>query len=89
MLLIVTQAIAHERTGDWKGFEQLVRGVIQDSPNHARALNYYGYSLAQRGERLMRHRVMERALRVVPTSGPYLDSLLIYYRQGRYADAHV
>ena len=85
------QAIAHERTGDWKGFEQLVRGVIQDSPNHARALNYYGYSLAQRGERLKQAQsYVERALRVVPTSGPYLDSLgWIYYRQGRYADALV
>jgi len=57
--------------------------LMQDS-EHAEALNFYGYSLADRDERLADALVMvEKALVLKPDDGYYLDSLAwVYYKQG-------
>ena len=53
-------------------FEQ----VIARDPNNAPALNYLGYMLAERGERLDDSvAYVKKALQIEPNNGSYLDSL--------------
>ena len=65
--------------------ERALRLTIELNPQHAPALNYLGYGLAERGERLDEAlALVERALAVDPHNGAYLDSLgWIYFRQGK------
>ena len=50
--------------------------VIAREPDHAQALNYLGYMLAERGERLDESvGYVKRALQIDPDNGSYLDSL--------------
>lgn len=60
-------------------------------PDHARALNFLGYSLAERNIRLDEAlEMVERALAVDAWNGAFLDSLgWIYYQMGRYDEARV
>jgi tetratricopeptide (TPR) repeat protein len=63
--------------------------AIRLEPADAVALNYPGYSLADRGVRL-EHALdlVRRALEIDPWNGAYLDSLgWVYYRMGRYEEA--
>jgi tetratricopeptide (TPR) repeat protein len=56
--------------------EQAFLDVIAKDPKHAAALNYLGYMLAERGERLTESvGYIKRALEVDPDNGAYLDSL--------------
>lgn len=56
--------------------EQAFLDVIAKDPKHAAALNYLGYMLAERGERLTESvGYIKRALEVDPNNGAYLDSL--------------
>src|SRR5690606_22346998 len=52
-------------------------------------LNYYGYSLVDRGEKLAEAlEMIERAVALDPRNGAYIDSLgWAYYRLGRFEDA--
>jgi tetratricopeptide (TPR) repeat protein len=65
--------------------EATFRQLIARDPNDAQALNYLGYMLADRGERLDESvSLLERALKVEPDNGSYLDSLgWAYYKQGK------
>jgi Flp pilus assembly protein TadD len=65
--------------------EATFRQLIAREPNDAQALNYLGYMLADRGERLDESvSLLERALKVEPDNGSYLDSLgWAYYKQGK------
>lgn len=58
--------------------------AIELDPNHAAALNYMGYALAERGERLDEAlELVERALAVDPWNGAYLDSLgWVHFQRG-------
>ena len=56
--------------------EQTFRRVLTRDPNHAPTLNYLGYMLADRGERLEESvALIERAVENDPHNGSYLDSL--------------
>jgi tetratricopeptide (TPR) repeat protein len=56
--------------------EQAFLRVLALDPSHAPALNYLGYMLAERGERLETSvQYIQRALEQDPTNGAYLDSL--------------
>lgn len=56
--------------------EQAFLDVIAADPKHAPALNYLGYMLADRGQRLNDSvAYIKRALEVDPDNGAYLDSL--------------
>ncbi|MGB7219576.1 MAG: tetratricopeptide repeat protein, partial [Vicinamibacterales bacterium] len=56
--------------------EAAFQTVIRREPDHAPALNYLGYMLAERGERLDESvAYVKRALQVDPDNGSYLDSL--------------
>ena len=56
--------------------EQTFRRVLTRDPDHAPTLNYLGYMLADRGERLEESvALIERAVENDPHNGSYLDSL--------------
>jgi tetratricopeptide (TPR) repeat protein len=65
--------------------ERVFRQVIADDPQHADALNYLGYMLAERGERLEESvQYVQRALELDPGNAAYLDSLgWAYYKLNR------
>jgi tetratricopeptide (TPR) repeat protein len=66
----------YERQKRYADAERQFRGVIARDPRHAPALNYLGYMLADRGERLAEAiALIDRALTVEPNNGAYLDSL--------------
>ncbi len=69
--------------------ESAFRGVIARDPSHAAALNYLGYMLAERGERLGESvELIKRALAVEPDNGSYLDSLgWAYFKGGQLGPA--
>jgi predicted Zn-dependent protease len=69
--------------------ERAMRRAIELDGEHAPALNFLGYSLAERAvgldEALL---LVERALAVDAYNGAYLDSLgWVYFQMGRYGDA--
>ena len=59
--------------------------MIARDPEHAAALNYLGYMLAERGERLDESvELIKRALAIDPDNGSYLDSLgWAYFKDGK------
>jgi tetratricopeptide (TPR) repeat protein len=78
-----------EQRREYADAEAAFRRVLARDPGHAPTLNYLGYMLADRGERLDEAiALIERALALDPGNGAYLDSLgWAYYRQGRYRQA--
>lgn len=62
-----------------------MKAVLGMDPNHAGALNYVGYSLAERGENLDEaEELIERALEQRPDDGYITDSLgWVYYMRAR------
>jgi tetratricopeptide (TPR) repeat protein len=56
--------------------EASFRAVLARDPENAAALNYIGYMLAERGERLDESvNFLKKALQIEPDNGSYLDSL--------------
>jgi tetratricopeptide (TPR) repeat protein len=75
-----------------KKFEQSeaeFRKVLRLNPNSAAAMNYLGYMLADRNERLNEALdLIRKAVEQEPHNAAYLDSLgWVYYRLGRYDEA--
>jgi tetratricopeptide (TPR) repeat protein len=64
--------------------EAAFRQVLAKEPENAAALNYLGYLLAERGEKLDESvDLVKRALKIEPDNGSYLDSLgWAYYKSG-------
>jgi tetratricopeptide (TPR) repeat protein len=63
----------HDRIAD---AERAFRQVLDSDPDHAPALNYLGYMLADRGIRLQESvALLRRAIALDPHNGSYLDSL--------------
>ncbi len=87
--LLYVLGAAHERQGDVNGALARMRAVLAVSPDHAAALNFLGYLLAQTGQHLDEaERRVRRALELRPETGAYLDSLgWVYFRRGDYARA--
>jgi tetratricopeptide (TPR) repeat protein len=69
--------------------ERALRHAFRLDPGHDRALNFLGYSLAERKIRLDEAlEMIERALEADAWNGAYLDSLgWVYYQMGRYEEA--
>ncbi len=69
--------------------ERVFRDVLAADPEHAPALNYLGYMLAERGERLAEAlALVKRAVDLEPHNGAYLDSLgWVYYKLGNLDEA--
>lgn len=75
--------------GDEEGAITCMRGVLEVDPNHAAAMNFIGYLLAQRGRDYAEaERLVRRALELRPDTGSFLDSLgWIHYLRGDYPRA--
>jgi len=65
--------------------EAAFRKILQQEPDNAPALNYIGYMLAERGERLNESvDLLKKALELEPDNGSYLDSLgWAYYKSDK------
>ena len=65
--------------------ETVLRQLIAKDPDNAVALNYLGYMLAERGERLGESvDYLKRALAIDPDNGSYLDSIgWAYFKDGK------
>jgi tetratricopeptide (TPR) repeat protein len=67
--------------------EAAFRQVLAREPDNAPALNYLGYMLAERGERLDESvTYLKKALEIDPDNGSYLDSLGWAYYKGNKLD---
>ncbi len=75
-----------ERQKRYTDAEQQFKKVIASDPQHAMALNYLGYMLADQNTKLDEALgYIKRALDLDPTNGAYLDSIgWAYFRLGKY-----
>jgi tetratricopeptide (TPR) repeat protein len=73
-----------ERSGHWEEAVVEFRALLTGHPDNAAALNYLGYMFADRGVHLDEAlTLIEKAVKLEPTSGAYLDSLgWVYFRLG-------
>ena len=78
-----------ERAGQFDGAVAIFQRLLALDQDHAEASNYLGYMLAERGERLTEaKKLIERALKIDPENGAYLDSLgWVYYQLKQYENA--
>jgi tetratricopeptide (TPR) repeat protein len=75
-----------ERQKRYAEAEQQFKKVLASDPQHAMALNYLGYMLADQNMKLEEaFGYIKRALEIDPTNGAYLDSIgWAYFRLGKY-----
>ncbi len=78
-------ATVHENLGNGAQTERHLRACLDHDPNDPDVLNFLGYFLAEADRKLGEaEKLLDRALKMDPESGFYLDSLgWIYYRQGK------
>ncbi len=86
--LFFSRGICHERSGNFAAAEADFRKALDLNPNQPQVLNYLGYSLVDRGEKLPEALGMiERAVAAQP-EGYILDSLAwALFRLGRFNEA--
>lgn len=84
--LYMTKAAIAEKMGNSEMQFSSLKKALALAPDYADALNYIGYTLAEKGEDLDDAKAyIERALKTDPDNGYYLDSLAwVYYQQGDY-----
>jgi tetratricopeptide (TPR) repeat protein len=75
----------YERKGDIAQAVSYLEKALSIAPNFAEALNYLGYTWADRGENLERAReLIEKAVQLEPKNAAYLDSLgWVLFRLGQ------
>ncbi|UUV07725.1 tetratricopeptide repeat protein [Ruegeria sp. YS9] len=83
------RGISHERLKHWDQAEADFRRALELNPDQPQVLNYLGYSLVERKEKLDEALDMiERAVAARPDSGYIVDSLgWVLFRLGRYDEA--
>lgn len=81
--------VLYDKMGDAAGAIKKMKQVIDMDPKHADALNYLGYTYADKGIHLEEaESLIRRALEVEGDNGYILDSMgWVYYRQGEYEKA--
>ena len=77
-------AALYERNGDFDGALERIIRLYEKDPEDASVNNYYGYLLAEKGEKLdFAEQLLKRALVSEPENGYFLDSLgWILFRKG-------
>lgn len=87
--LFYARGITFERTGDWDKAEADFIRALELSPDQPLVLNYYGYSLVEKHERLEQAQDMiQKAVAARPDDGYITDSLAwVYYTVGKFKDA--
>ena len=90
-VLFFYRGICHEQSKDWAAAEADFRRSLELNGNQPQVLNYLGYGLVDRGEKLDEALGMiERAVAADPDKGYIIDSLAwAYFRLGRYDEALV
>ncbi|WP_281004558.1 tetratricopeptide repeat protein [Notoacmeibacter ruber] len=83
------RGMAYERLKEWDKAEPDFRRALQLEPDRPEVLNYLGYSLVDRNEKLDEGlNLIRKAVDARPDAGFIVDSLgWAYYRLGRYEDA--
>ncbi len=84
-----TRAITSHKLDDWPAAEADFRAALALRPDQPQVLNYLGYSLVERGEKLDEALTMiETAAAARPDNGAIVDSLgWVYFQLGRYDEA--
>ena len=87
--ILYARGIAHERLKQWPQAEADLRRALELNPDQPQVLNYLGYSLVEKQEKLDEALDMiERAVAARPDSGFIVDSLgWVLFRLGRYDEA--
>jgi len=87
--LLFALGAAYERQNQVDQAEQAFRDLLAEDPEHAGALNYLGYMLAERGLKLDEAvALVRRALALDANNPAYLDSLgWAYFKQGNFTEA--
>ncbi len=80
---------ACERSGQFERAEALLQRSMEHNPEQHEALNYLAYMWADKGLHLEKAmELIERALKLVPTEGAYVDTRgWILFQMGRYREA--
>jgi tetratricopeptide (TPR) repeat protein len=88
-VLYFYRGICHEQSKDWAPAEADFRKALELNGVQPQVLNYLGYGLVDRGEKLDEALGMiEKAVAADPDQGYIIDSLAwAYFKLGRYADA--
>ena len=88
-VVLYARGITHERLEEWDEAESDFRNALTIEPDQANVLNYLGYSLIDRGEKLEEAMTMiEKAVRLQPESGYIVDSLAWgLFKLGKYETA--
>lgn len=84
--LLFALAAAQERKGDWQRAVDTMRSVLDANPSNPAAMNFIGYTLADRGGDLDEaERLVGKALDARPDAAAYLDSMgWVAFRKGQY-----
>jgi tetratricopeptide (TPR) repeat protein len=79
----------YERQKNYEQAEDVFRKILASDPQNAAVLNYLGYMLADRGQKLDEALIMiKKAVDLEPANGAYLDSLgWAYFKLGKYDQA--
>ncbi len=79
----------YERQKKYEQAEQAFKSVLALDSRNAPTLNYFGYMLAERGQRLDEAAdMLRRALEIDPSNAAYLDSMgWIYYKENNLPEA--
>jgi len=87
--LLYTLGAAYEQQGDSDKALAQMRAVLALKADHAAAMNFAGYLLAQKRKELPEaERLVLRALELRPDTGAFLDSLgWVYFQRGEYQRA--
>ncbi len=82
-------AYLHHDAGHVPRTIRLLRQILELNSDNPLALNFLGYTFAERGENLDEAEALVRkALELRPNDGAFIDSLgWVYYQQGRYESA--
>jgi len=80
---------AYEQSGEIDKAVMTFEEIIAHEPEHSPSLNYLGYMLADRGERLeYARKLIVQAVQLVPDNAAYLDSYgWVQYRLGNFREA--
>jgi tetratricopeptide (TPR) repeat protein len=84
-----TRGIANHQLDIWPEAEADFRAALALRPDHPQVLNYLGYSLVERGEKLEEAlEMIQTAVAARPDNGAIVDSLgWVLFRLGQYEDA--
>ncbi|MDE0849619.1 MAG: tetratricopeptide repeat protein [Yoonia sp.] len=90
-IVYYTRAVTYHELDNWPKAEADFRAALVFRPDQPQVLNYLGYSLVERGEKLDEALAMiEKAVAIQPQNGAIVDSLgWVLFQMGRYEEAVV